>query len=325
MPMDSKSLFKTAQPKSIMVVGDIMLDSYIWGSVDRISPEAPVPVVNVDSTEDRLGGAANVVKNIASLGMKPILCSVVGDDEPGKKFFEILRQRNITSDYCVVDSNRKTTIKTRVICGKQQMLRVDTEQTDVIPIDITEKLQKSIKTAIQQESISAIILQDYDKGVFSKKLIDFVVSEAKQHNIPVLVDPKKRNFNNFKNVTLFKPNFKEFTEGLGKTCKKNDSEALFGLAKEFMSAQNIETMMITLSELGIFVADKNHYVQIPTQVRHVADVSGAGDTVISTASVCYVLGLPIEEVARISNIAGGLVCEQPGVVTIEKEQLLNYI
>lgn len=325
MPMDSKSLFKSAQPKSIMVVGDIMLDSYIWGSVDRISPEAPVPVVNVESTEDRLGGAANVVKNIASLGMKPILCSVVGDDDSGKKFFEILRRRNITSDYCVVSKNRKTTIKTRVICGKQQMLRVDSEQTDVISAEVNNQLQDAIKTAIQRESISAIILQDYDKGVFSKELIDFVVTEAQKQNIPVLVDPKKRNFNNFKNVTLFKPNFKEFTEGLGKTCKKSDCEALFGLAKEFMSTQNIETMMITLSELGIFVADKNHYVQIPTQVRHVADVSGAGDTVISTAAVCYVLGLPIEEVARISNIAGGLVCEQPGVVTVEKEQLLNYI
>lgn len=323
--MDYKAIFKKSSEKAIMVVGDIMLDSYIWGSVDRISPEAPVPVVNESSIEDRLGGAANVVKNIASLGMKPILCSVVGNDDAGKKFFGILQRRNISSDYCVVADNRKTTVKTRIICGKQQMLRVDSEQTDVICDEIRISLQNNIQKAIAEQQISAIILQDYDKGVFSKELIEFVVSEAKKKSIPVLVDPKKRNFCNFKNVTLFKPNFKEFTEGLGKTCRKDDSESLFALAKEFMAAQGIETMMITLSELGIFVADANRYVQIPTQVRHVADVSGAGDTVISTAAVCYVLGFPMEEIARISNIAGGLVCEQPGVVTVEKEQLIQHI
>lgn len=323
--MDCKAEFEKSDEKSIMVVGDIMLDSYIWGSVDRISPEAPVPVVSVETTEDRLGGAANVVKNIASLGMKPILCSVVGNDDAGHKFFDILKRRNIASDYCVVADGRKTTVKTRVICGKQQMLRVDTEQTDVIGEDIFQKLKLYIRKAISEQQISAIILQDYDKGVFSKDLIEFVVDESKRQNIPVLVDPKKRNFNNFKNVSLFKPNFKEFTEGIGKSCRKDDSKSLFTLAKEFMATQNIDTMMVTLSEHGIFIADKNHYVTIPTQVRHVADVSGAGDTVISTAAVCYVLGFPMEEVARISNIAGGLVCEQPGVVTVEKEQLLKHI
>lgn len=323
--MDYKSVFQNSESKAIMVVGDVMLDSYIWGSVDRISPEAPVPVVNVASTEDRLGGAANVVKNIASLGMKPIICSVVGNDEAGNKFFSILKKRHIDAQYCVVDSSRKTTVKTRVICGKQQMLRVDSEQTNELSEDVLDKLKVCIRRAIEEQKVSAIILQDYDKGVFSKELIDFVVSEAHKLNIPVLVDPKKRNFNNFKNVTLFKPNFKEFTEGLGKSCRKDDTEALFALAKEFMQKQNITTMMITLSELGIFVADQNRYVQIPTQVRHVADVSGAGDTVISTASVCYVLGFPMEEIARISNIAGGLVCEQPGVVTVEKEQLIQKI
>ncbi|MCQ2958667.1 MAG: PfkB family carbohydrate kinase [Bacteroidales bacterium] len=323
--MDYKSIFQNSESKAIMVVGDIMLDSYIWGDVDRISPEAPVPVVNVDTTEDRLGGAANVVKNIASLGMKPVICSVVGNDSASDKFFSILKKRNIDSQYCVVDSTRKTTVKTRVICGKQQMLRIDSEQTDEISEETRIKLQNNIQKAITEQKIAAIILQDYDKGVFSKKLIEFVVAEAKKNSIPVLVDPKKRNFSNFQDVTLFKPNFKEFTEGLGKSCRKNDSEAIFALAKEFMQKQNIDTMMITLSELGIFIADKDHYVQIPTQVRHVSDVSGAGDTVISTASVCYVLGFPIEEIARISNIAGGIVCEQPGVVTIEKEQLIQHI
>lgn len=323
--MDYKSEFEKSSVKAIMVVGDVMLDSYIWGSVDRVSPEAPVPVVSVDSTEDRLGGAANVVKNIASLGMKPILCSVVGNDDAGRTFFEILKRRNILSDYCVVADDRKTTVKTRVICGKQQMLRVDREQTDVVCEDVLQKLQARIRAAISDQEISAIILQDYDKGVFSKDLIDFVVAEAQKQQIPVLVDPKKRNFNNFKHVTMFKPNFKEFTEGLGKSCRKDDPESLFALAKEFMQQQDIDTVMVTLSEHGVFIANKERYVKIPTQVRHVADVSGAGDTVISTAAVCYVLGMPMDEIARISNIAGGIVCEQPGVVTIEKEQLLKHI
>lgn len=323
--MDYKTKFEQSGEQSIMVVGDVMLDSYIWGSVDRISPEAPVPVVSVETTEDRLGGAANVVKNIASLGMKPILCSVVGDDEAGEKFFEILKNRNILSRYCVVAKGRKTTVKTRVICGKQQMLRVDSEQTDIIGEDVLIKLKSHIHKAIVEQKITAIILQDYDKGVFSEELIRFLVEEAQKQQIPVLVDPKKRNFYNFKNVQLFKPNFKEFTEGIGRSCKKDDAESLFVLAKEFMQSQQIDVMMITLSEQGIFIANKDRYVKIPTQVRHVADVSGAGDTVISTAAVCQVLGFPMDEIARISNIAGGIVCEQPGVVTIEKEQLLKHI
>lgn len=323
--MNYKAEFEKTSTKAIMVIGDVMLDSYIWGNVDRVSPEAPVPVVNVVSTEDRLGGAANVVKNIASLGMKPILCSVVGDDIAGKNFFAILNRRGIDSKYCVIDSDRKTTVKTRIICGKQQMLRVDSEQTDILSNTILEKLKESIKLALKEQEISAVILQDYDKGVFSQELIHFVVDLAKKHCIPVLVDPKKRNFSNFTNVSLFKPNFKEFTEGLGKTCNKENYDQLFVLAKEFMLKQNIDTMMITLSEYGIFIANRNKFVHIPTQVRHVADVSGAGDTVISTAAVCYVLGFPMEEVARISNIAGGLVCEQPGVVTVEKNQLVNLI
>lgn len=323
--MDYKTKFEQSGEQSIMVVGDVMLDSYIWGSVDRISPEAPVPVVSVETTEDRLGGAANVVKNIASLGMKPILCSVVGDDEAGGKFFEILKKRNILSQYCVVAKGRKTTVKTRVICGKQQMLRVDKEQTDIIGEDILIELKSHIRKAIVEQKISAIILQDYDKGVFSEELIRFLIEEAQKQQISVLVDPKKRNFYNFKNVQLFKPNFKEFTEGIGRSCKKDDAESLFVLAKEFMQSQQIDVVMITLSEQGIFIANKDRYVKIPTQVRHVADVSGAGDTVISTAAVCQVLGFPMDEIARISNIAGGIVCEQPGVVTIEKEQLLKHI
>lgn len=323
--MDYKAILKTTEPQAIMVIGDIMLDSYLWGNVDRISPEAPVPVVLVDSVEDRLGGAANVVKNFISLGMRPFVCSVVGDDEAGTTFFKILKNLGVESKYCVVDESRKTTIKKRVICGKQQMLRIDSEQIDVIREETRKKLEENIRKCIADENIAAIVLEDYDKGVFSSELIQFVVSEAKKRSVPILVDPKKRNFTNYKNVTLFKPNFKEFTEGLGKSCSKHDNGALFSLAKEFMQKQSIDIMMITLSELGIFVADKDAYVHIPTQVRHVADVSGAGDTVISVATVCYVLGFPIEEIARISNIAGGLVCEQPGVVTVEKEQLLNKI
>ena len=323
--MDYKSILKATEPKAIMVVGDIMLDSYLWGNVDRISPEAPVPVVLVDSVEDRLGGAANVVKNFISLGMRPFVCSVVGDDEAGHTFLKILKTLGVESKYCVVDPNRKTTIKKRVICGKQQMLRIDSEQIDEIREDVRKKLEENVRKGIEEENIAAIVLEDYDKGVFSADLIQFIVNEAKAKSIPVLVDPKKRNFTNYKNVTLFKPNFKEFTEGLGKSCSKYDNDALFSLAKEFMHKQSIDIMMITLSELGIFVADKDAYVHIPTQVRHVADVSGAGDTVISVATVCYVLGFPIAEIARISNIAGGLVCEQPGVVTVEKEQLIQKI
>jgi len=323
--MNYLKTFNKLSSQSIIVVGDVMVDSYIWGDVERISPEAPVPVVSTTRKENRLGGAANVVKNIAGLGVTPILCSVFGKDEAGDNLMETLKQRNVDASLCVRTTERKTTVKTRVLSGNHQILRIDEEQTNDISLQEQTQLLGNVIKAVEEKNASAIILQDYDKGVLTKEVISSIIQFANSKSIPVLVDPKKHNFLDFKNVQLFKPNFKEFTEGIGKTCAKDNVAELYVLAKEFMQKQNIETIMITLSEHGVFIANKNEYVHLPTQVRQVADVSGAGDTVISVASVCYMAGMSMEEIARIANVGAGIVCEQPGVVSITKEQLLKNI
>lgn len=309
----------------VLIIGDVMVDSYIWGNVERISPEAPVPVVSITHTENRLGGAANVAKNIAALKLQPVLCSVIGDDDAGKVLQRILNENGISSEFCIENEKRKTTIKTRIISGNHQILRVDNEQTNTISPEIENKLRDTILQIFFSKEIAAIIIEDYDKGVITKELIEFITTIANQKSIPILVDPKKRNFLDYKNITIFKPNLKEFTEGVGKSCKSTDLSHLFILAKEFIERQNVKIVMITLSENGIFVANEHEYFHVPSKVRHVADVSGAGDTVISTATACYLAQLPLPEIAEISNIAAGLVCEQPGVITIDRDFLFEHL
>lgn len=323
--MNYKQQFAAITIKPVLVIGDVMVDSYIWGNVDRISPEAPVPVVSVTHTEHRLGGAANVVKNLAALGLQPIICTVIGTDEAGNIMRDLLCKSGVSDEYCIENNQRKTTVKTRIVSGNHQILRVDNEQTNSVSPEITAELCKKTQKLLASKSVSAIVFQDYDKGVITTELIDFVTKFAQKYNVPVFVDPKKRNFSQYNMATLFKPNFKEFTEGVGKQCKKQDIEHLHILAKDFMLKHDIQMVMITLSEHGMFIANQSEYTHIPSQVRHVSDVSGAGDTVISTAVACYLAQLPMNEIARISNIAAGLACEQPGVVTITIEQLLKHI
>lgn len=313
------------ESQSVLIIGDVMVDSYIWGAVDRISPEAPVPVVNVTETENRLGGAANVVKNIAALKLNPILCTVVGNDETANVLFELLENAKISTKFCIKSPQRKTTLKTRILSGNHQILRVDTEHTNSVSPELTMEMTNVVQKLLASHSVNAIIIEDYDKGVVTPELIQNITKFAKKYSIPVFVDPKKRNFNYYSDITVFKPNFKEFTEGVGKSCKKTDLSHLFILSKDFLEKQNIEILMITLSEHGIFIANKDEYIHIPSQVRYVSDVSGAGDTVISTAVACFLAKLPMADIARISNIAAGLACEQPGVVTINQEQLFKNL
>ena len=316
---------QSIENKAVIVIGDVMIDSYVWGSVERISPEAPVPVVNVNKTENRLGGAANVAQNLAALQLTPILCSVIGCDETGAIVKELLRQKSLCADYCVEIPERKTTNKQRILSGNHQILRIDTEQTNEISANVRDILFKSVCRAIDTHNAEAIVFEDYDKGVISKELIDKVVAYANNKNLPVFVDPKKRNFMNYTNITLFKPNLKEFIEGSGTVVSAHNLQQLFEVSKEFMRKQSIQTLMITLSEHGIFVANEQGYHHLPSMVRHVADVSGAGDTVISTTIACRLAHIDLPEIARIANIAAGIACEQPGVATINQKQLLEAI
>jgi D-glycero-beta-D-manno-heptose-7-phosphate kinase len=316
-------LFEKFDRFNILIIGDVMIDSYLWGKVDRISPEAPVPIISRTEIENRLGGAANVALNIKSLGANPILCSVIGKDEKAPILMDLLNKSNMSCEGIFSHESRTTTIKTRVICDNHHLLRIDEETTRNISAEIEREFLEIVTKIVSQNKIDAVIFQDYDKGVITPNIIHEVVKIANERSIPTLVDPKKRNFLNFKGVTLFKPNFKELVEGLKIDIRKGDFKALHQASLKLQDEQDIKIVMTTLSELGVYITDCKAYQVIPAEIRDIADVSGAGDTVISTAGLCLAAGLKPEDIASISNIAGGLVCERVGVVPIEKAILYD--
>ncbi len=311
----------------VLILGDVMVDSYLWGKVSRISPEAPVPIVAQSKSEFRLGGAANVARNVKSLGAEPILCSVIGEDTHSEIFTGLMKNEGMTVEGILKSKNRITTVKTRIISGSQQLLRVDNEMEDYLYSSLESSMFSHIQTLIKDNKIDAIIFQDYDKGVITPMLIENIMTLAVRKKIPTLVDPKKRNFHHYHGANLFKPNFKELTEGLNIHIEKRNFDSVFDAAKVLHNNYAHELVMITLSEHGILISDNKYYHVIPAEVRDISDVSGAGDTVIGMAALCLAAGLSSKQTAALSNLAGGLVCEKVGVVPIEKEQLLkeNFI
>lgn len=315
-------LFEDFQKLNILIIGDVMVDAYYWGKVDRISPEAPVPIVSVNKKESRMGGAANVALNIQAMGATPILCAVIGEDEEGDEFVDLL-QKNGQSDHGIIRSaERKTTKKTRIIGNNHQMLRVDAE--DVHPLSKVEisAFYSQIEKVIKEQSIDAIIFEDYDKGVIVPTLIDKVVDLAEKMNIPTAVDPKKRNFTAYKKVSLFKPNLKELKEGLKIDFKMDQLDGLKSAIEKLESILQNKKTLVTLSEHGVYIHSKSEKHHIPAHHRDITDVSGAGDTVISVATLCLAMNQEAKVIAELSNLAGGLVCENVGVVPIDKSRLL---
>jgi D-glycero-beta-D-manno-heptose-7-phosphate kinase len=311
--------------KQVLIIGDVMIDSYLRGKVDRISPEAPIPVVSISNREDRLGGAANVAINIKALGAKPILCSVIGIDEYNKTFFELLQKQNIDKSGIIQATGRKTTSKTRIISNNQHLLRVDDEQSDPISMELQENIIDKISKICKNTNIDAIIFEDYDKGVITPYIINEVTSIANEKGIITSVDPKKKNFNSYRNISLLKPNYKEFCEGIMCEVDKSDTKQMVEIARNYMNTHNIESMLITLSENGVLAVDNSNSYHISGERRDIADVSGAGDTVISTVSLCLTAKIPLHQTAIISNLAGGLVCERSGVVPVNLEELMSEI
>ena len=316
-----KNYIESFKNKKVLIVGDVMIDSYMWGNVTRISPEAPIPIVSITEKDYRLGGAANVALNIAALGAKPYLCSVVGNDNYAKIFENILTKNNLCRDGILLDNNRITTVKTRIISSQQHILRVDEEIENNINDTTSSKLLDTVKTIIKKHNIDIIIFEDYDKGVLHKEIIEKIIDISKENNILTSVDPKKKNFNFYKNVDLFKPNFKEFSEGLKIDINKNEIEKLKEHAIQYLSSNNISRLMITLSENGIFISNTQEHVHLPAQIRNIADVSGAGDTVISIASLLMTSHADLKEICQISNIAAGIVCGKVGVVPVEAKEI----
>lgn len=322
--MDKKEvnqIFERFAQMRAIVIGDAMLDTYLWGKVERLSPEAPVPIVSVTRRENRLGGAANVSLNLLALGATPILFSVIGDDENGKEFEHLLEKRGLSKKGIFVDPERNTTVKNRIVSSGKQIVRVDEESINYINQQLEQKLKQAISEEIENNPIDVIIFVDYDKGAITPSLFEFVNQLAQQKGIPTAVDPKRRNFRTYRDVTLFKPNFKEFCEGTGHQVAKNDLEAIKEIADQFKKEQNIQLIFITLSELGVFISNGIKEQYYPVSIRDIADVSGAGDTVISVASLAMAAGLSPRIMAHMSNMAGGLVCERPGVVPIDRDQL----
>ena len=323
MSQDLDKIFAQFSSQNVLVIGDVMVDSYLRGKVERISPEAPVPVINVLKHENRLGGSANVALNLLGLKAHPIICSMIGNDRMGEEFIELMKSKGLSVDGIIKSTSRITTVKTRIISQHQQMLRMDEEQTNDLNSGDEKLLLDAIKKILDSQKISVVIFEDYNKGVITKKIIENTIAICNEKNIPTCVDPKKNNFFSFKNVTLFKPNLKELREGLKLDIDLNKSEQLKNAVEQLHEKLNHEISLITLSEQGVFVKKGEVENIFPAHQRNITDVSGAGDTVIAVASLCIALNTSPTLMAQLSNLAGGIVCEQTGVVSIDFDHLLS--
>ncbi len=317
---ETNNFFEAFNSLNVLIVGDVMIDRYLTGKVTRVSPEAPVPVVHLQDRENRLGGAANVALNIKALGATPYLCSVIGDDTAAKQFLRLLPKHELSTKGIIKSTERQTTVKTRVIASNQHLIRVDTEDSHDLSSEETKQYLDNIKSILDSTDIHVILFQDYNKGVLSLEVIRELILESLKRDIPTVVDPKHRNFLAYKHVSLFKPNLKEIRESAPFSIQPELGD-LAKAARFLQEKLGNQYTMITLSELGIFIDDANKCSIIGTQARNIADVCGAGDTVISVAALGIALSLDIKEVAILANLAGGQVCEKVGVVPVDKKQL----
>jgi rfaE bifunctional protein kinase chain/domain len=321
-------LFHAFEDLKVLILGDVMIDAYLFGKVDRISPEAPVPIIAVNKRKNLLGGAANVALNVRSLGATPLMCSVIGNDLQGEVFLKLLGDLGLRQDGICRSEDRMTTTKVRIVGNKMQMLRIDEETEADLNEKETRQYLEKIEQIITTEKIDVIILEDYNKGVLTAEVILHVIALANKHGIPTSVDPKKKNFDKYCNVTFFKPNLKELREGLKLEINPEDKNALTKALDILQERQNVKIAMTTLSEHGVFIRartndnsfDTHH---ISAHLRSITDVSGAGDTVISVASLCLALEQDSKLIAALSNLAGGLVCEHVGVAPIDRDLLIK--
>jgi rfaE bifunctional protein kinase chain/domain len=320
---DFKKLFESFAKLKAGVIGDVMLDTYIWGTVERISPEAPVPVVSLNKKSYRIGGAGNVALNIQSLGAQVSVLSVIGIDEDGNKLESLFTEKNIRTDHLIRSNARITTNKTRIISRSQQMMRLDAEITKDLTDADTVSLLDRVKVFIAKEKPDVIIFEDYNKGVLTEKIIHDVISLCKKAGVLTAVDPKRKHFFSYKGVDIFKPNLKEVKEGLNLLVEDVNKSTLESIHKELAAILHHDISFITLSDKGVFYQQKNHSAIIQSHLRNIADVSGAGDTVIAVASLVYAATKKTDLMAEVANIAGGLVCEEVGTVAINKEKLLQ--
>jgi len=314
-----KKLLSNFNGKRIAVVGDLMIDRYYWGTVHRVSPEAPVPVVEVESESVRLGGAANVASNIQSLGGDAVMVGLIGNDHPGEQFLGLLKERGFQSGCVFVDPSRPTTIKTRVIAHSQHVVRIDNESKLDASHPFRLKISETIRRNIR--SYDGIIIEDYNKGVVTKEVIHEIIAAARESNVPVAVDPKFNNFFEFKKVSVFKPNRREAEEVLG--CRLRTVDDVVRAGKRLLEMLSAENVLLTRGEEGMSLFEENGSItHIPTAATNVQDVSGAGDTVIATLMMALAGGAGIQEACVLANCAGGVVVGSVGIVPIQLEELI---
>ncbi len=318
-----RNVFAKLNKLKVFVIGDAMMDNYWLGSIDRISPEAPVPVLSVNQKDARPGGAANVALNCKALGADVSLLTVVGDDKSGHELSQLLIQKGICTDFIIRSKERITTTKTRVISKNQQVIRLDEEMTEELSTKVEHHFIDTCLKAIQIETPDIVIFEDYNKGVLKENVIQKIITHCKHVGVLTAVDPKKANFLAYKQVDIFKPNLKEIKEALNLNTLKVNLSSLKGLHTQLLKKLDHQFTLITLSEHGIFAQKGKDAVLYPAHIREIADVSGAGDTVIAVASMIYSITEDIHLSAQISNLAGGLVCEEVGVVPIDKHKLLD--
>lgn len=320
---DFKKLFEDFKQLKIGVIGDVMLDTYMWGHVERISPEAPVPIVTLDQRELRIGGAGNVALNIQSLGAQAFVLSVTGEDEDAKCLKNLFKQQAVNADYLLGSADRITTNKTRIISRNQQMMRLDAEITTDLNKKDEERLVELFEHFIKKEAPQLVILEDYNKGVLTPAVIQCVISICKKEGVLTAVDPKRKNFFDFKGVDIFKPNLKEVKEALNMLFTDADEVLLQNIHLELHHMLHHHISFITLSEKGVFYNDAKSSSIIPSHLRNIADVSGAGDTVIAVAALVYAATKDVKLMAEVANIAGGLVCEEVGTAAVNAQKLLQ--
>jgi len=320
-----EKLFNNAKASKICIIGDVMLDRYMFGDVSRISPEAPVQVFDLRKVENKLGGSSNVSLNIKTLGAEPYLIGVVGDDEMGALLKSVMKKQGQSTEGLILDKNRPTTCKTRVISDSHHLIRIDSESKQDIDQKNEFKILERINSVI--DDIDLIILQDYNKGVLTKSLIKRIIDTANSKKKRVLVDPKFENFFEFKRTFIFKPNKKEIEDAFGR--KSKSPKDLDDMVVSLLDRLNCKNVVLTLGEHGMRIYQKIkakvEIDSIKTRARKVADVSGAGDTVISTIAFCLAGGSDLHDAVYISNIAAGLVVEEVGIVPIYRDDLFHQL
>lgn len=318
-----QDLFSKFDSLHVVVVGDVMLDKYWWGDIERISPEAPVPIVALHHEESRLGGAANVALNLKALGAKVSIASVIGDDANGALLTSLCADQGMDTSLLMKSKQRPTTSKIRVMSKNQHVLRLDDEITSELFVEEEHPFIDVVLRFLQREKPQVLIFEDYNKGVLKENVIQRITQHCKEIGIVTAVDPKKNNFLAYKDVDIFKPNLKEVREGLHMAIAHVDEQNLAIVHDTLHDALRHSTTFITLSEKGVYYNNGQNKALLPCHRRNIADVSGAGDTVIATAALVYALTKDPALMAAISNIAGGIVCEEVGVVPIDKASLLK--